>query len=330
MPQKKSEKKEVTEKETMKKGVSKSQVDDQHFWISLDAFKRSTKLTDAAEISKFLEKLERKEYFWEVVVLAMDIRKSSIALVNVEDFQTYHDAICDYVCYLAATWKSHKYIKDTFFDKFTGDGAIFFLTLPEQKEPNRADHEDYDSYKKACNDFENTWINPLKHAVEYAIDLVVKLLDSVLPDIRKTCGTLPQDFGISVGIDAGECLLTDLKASEDYEEDYSRKRSPLEELGGNVTIIGRSVVGATRMVSEAEPYETVINSYPGGKLKAKIDDPNDPAARNVRFNLEPKCVSTKEYDCVEAYRVVSGQLDQMKEQMVYRRVQNETRPLQNK
>jgi hypothetical protein len=148
----------------------------------------------------------------------------------------------------------------------------------------------------------------------------------VLPEIRKTCGTLPGDFGISVGIDAGECLLTDLRASEDYEADYERKKDTFEDLGGNVTVISRPTIDSTRMVSGVEPYEILINSYPGARLKAKIDDPNNPVTKNIRFQLEPKCIYTKEYDCVEAYRVMSGQLEQMKEQMVYHEKWKKTRP----
>ena len=93
-----------------------------------------------------------------------------------------------------------------FFDKFTGDGAIFFLALPDLR----------DAYKLPDESYKNEWVKNLKEAVEYCEKIMIKFLKTTLPEIRKACGTQPCHFGLSIGIDVGECLVTDMQPSEKY------------------------------------------------------------------------------------------------------------------
>ena len=85
----------------------KNTSDDDKYDIRRPLFEQSTGIKDNKAIfNQFLPILHKKDYYWKVIVVSIDIRNSSIALVNVEDFDTYQDTICDYICYIASTWRS--------------------------------------------------------------------------------------------------------------------------------------------------------------------------------------------------------------------------------
>ena len=139
-----------------------------------------------------------------------------------------------------------------------------------------------------------------------------------MPEFRKTCGCLPVDFGISAGIDAGECLLTAIEPSDDFDERYKRyglHKSEAVSASQNVTAIGRPVIGASRMVEAARPYEILVKSYPGGALSARLEDSKDKVGKEIQFCLKRVAVQIKEGEKVEAYRVVSGRIEQLKKTM---------------
>ena len=301
--------------------------------LSHDAIEKSTGLdrTEAKEVADDIYRADETNY-WDVVVVTLDIRKSSIALVNVEDFEEYSNAITDYVCHVFERCKSNEYpckakvknrdgkliAENGWFDKFTGDGVIVFWRLPiepyfkEKEYYGLSPKADYDEklkhYNQMCNE-------TVRVAIEFSIKVAEQFLENALPDIRKTCGLLPADFGMSVGIDAGNCLLTELKASRNYKErckQYGVKFKEKMKVSLNVTAIGRAIIGATRMVQEAKPYEIIVNSYPGSKLKAAMEDSKEEVGRGAKFSLERTIVCTKEYNPVEAYRVLSGNLKHLK------------------
>ena len=305
------------------KKVKKATKVSEDYRLSCDAIMKSTGLLDKRKVEEVRKNIygDDEESYWEVVVVTLDIRRSSIALVNVEDFEEYSNVITDYVCYVMKTCQSKDYpcegegAKSTgengWFDKFTGDGVIVFWRLPD--EPYF--EADYDEKLKR---YYQEWNKTIKSAIEFSIEVTRGFLEVALPDIRKTCGLLPTDFGLSVGIDAGECLLTELRPSRKCEDrfvKFGREREyneGLEPVCPTVTAIGRAIIGANRMVEKAKPYEIIVNSYPGAKLKAALDDPKDKVRQGVKFSLEPTCVCTKEYNPIEAYRVVSGHLEHLK------------------
>ncbi len=315
-----------------KKSKTTSGDAEEDYRLSYEAIKNSTGLVNHAKVEKVRDDIYLDENnYCDVVVVTLDIRKSSIALVNVEDFEEYSNVITDYVCYVVETCQNKKYpckfeAKDNkgkvksengWFDKFTGDGVIVFWRLPiepyEDKKyydmPKKAGYnEKLKHYKQMCNE-------TVRVAIEFSIRVTEQFLENALPDIRKTCGLLPADFGMSVGIDAGNCLLTELKASENYEERCERYGVKYTEdlaVSQNVTAIGRAIIGANRMVQKAKPYEIIVNSYPGSNLKEAMEDSKEEVGRGVKFSLERTIVCTKEYNPVEAYRVVSGHLEHLK------------------
>lgn len=278
---------------------------------------------------------EGRENFCEVVVLSVDIRKSSIALLFVEDFPEYTRALTDFICYIKDNWLNNG---GGFFDKFTGDGAIFFWPLPEPPTRDHEDDEVGDSGKTLIDDYYDSWNDRIKIAINFSIETTCRFMEIFLPDIRKTCSLIPKNFGLSIGIDAGRCFLTELKSSieeEAGEDCYVKRYGPIKNpdldisddgdkederiiVARNVTVIGRPIIGATRMVDAAKPYEILVNSYPGGALKARIDNPNDHTIReNLHFGLELVGRKVKEY-CygpVEAYRVHTDRIEGLKKEL---------------
>ena len=306
-----------------KKTKKKSGSTGEDYHISDEAIKKSTDLDDvkAHIVSDNLYEAQNTNY-WEVVVVTLDIRKSSITLVNLEDFEEYSNVITDYVCYVMKTCQSEYPSKvegevkteHGWFDKFTGDGVIVFWRLPTEPDPDKEYYDmdkdtDYDKKLKLYN---RKWNEGIRGAIEFSIEVTDQFLKVVLPDIRRTCGLLPADFGISVGIDAGTCLLTEMKASRNYKERCKKYRVKYEKdmsVSQNVTAIGRAIIGANRMVQKAKPYEIIVNSYPGGRLKEAM---KEEVGRGAKFSLERTTVCTKEYNPVEAHRVVSGHIEHLK------------------
>ena len=283
--------KKVKKRKKAKKNTGASKEDVGNFRILPKAITQSTGLdkNSATAVAKQIYNDDQTNY-WEVVVVTLDIRKSSIALVNVEDFEEYSNVITAYMGYVMETCqKSKKYpckdeVKDKkgrviekgehgWFDKFTGDGVIVFWRLPiepypEKKYYNLPKNADYDEKLKR---YYQEWNETVRVAIEFSIRVTEQFLENALPGIRKTCGLLPADFGMSVGIDTGYCLLTELKVSKKSQEHFERYglklRKNMQAVSPNVTVIGRAVIGATRMVSQAKAYEIIINSYPGSRLK---------------------------------------------------------------
>lgn len=241
--------------------------------------------------------------YWDVVVVTLDIRKSSLALVNVEDFPCKDD------CEVRE--------ENGWFDKFTGDGVIVFWRLPMEPYTDKPYYildkdTEYDEKLKLYN---QKWNEAIRVAIEFSIEVTKEFLEVALTDIRKTCGLLPIDFGISVGIDAGNCLLTELEASDNFPKRYKKYEEKYEKMlpvSPAVTAIGRAIIGANRMVSSAKPYDIIVNSYPGSNLKEAMEDSKEEVGRGAKFSLERTTVCTKEYNPVEAYRVVSGHLEHLK------------------
>ncbi len=312
-------------------GTSKEDVGD--FRILPEAIIQSTGLDDRDKAKAVAKQIysEEETNYWEVVVVTLDIRKSSIALVNLEDFEEYSNVITAYVGYVMETCQSEEYPcvvepKDNqgktiivenggWFDKFTGDGVIVFWRLPSEPYYEKKYHG-LPPYEKKLERYYQKWNKAVRVAIEFSIKVTEQFLENAIPGIRKTCGLLPADFGMSVGIDAGECLLTELKVSEKCKEHYERYglkyRQKMPAVSQNVTAIGRAIIGANRMVQKAKPYEIIVNSYPGSRLKEAMEDSKEKVGRGAKFSLERTIICTKEYNPVEAYRVVSGHLEHLK------------------
>ena len=312
--------------------------------LSEEAIHNGSSLSrEEGEIARFQSNLAAlgRDNYCEVVVLSVDIRESSIALVNAEDFTEYSRALTDFVCYIKDTWRgafkeSDPKKKGRFFDKFTGDGVLCFWVLPEEPSKDDADTED-EHEKTLLQYFYDIWNERIKQTIDFSVEITCKFMENFLPSIRKACGLLPKRFGLSIGVDAGECLLTELRSSVSvkgfkdwYREQYGEmKRHDNEDevkrglpkrivVSNNVTVIGRPVIGATRMVGVARPYEILVNCYPGAALKAKIDDPRElEIHKDLFFGLELDFRHVKEY-ChgpVEVYRVTTDRIEHLKREL---------------
>ena len=154
------------------------------YHISADAIKRSTGLDakSAKAVAKNIYRIGNQNNYGEVVVVTLDIRKSSIVLVNLEDFEVYSNVITDYVCYVLKKCQSDDFkcqveFKDDdgkitqqecgWFDKFTGDGVIVFWRLPIEPEP---DEKYYHlpinaNYKRKLEVYNEKWNKTIRDAI---------------------------------------------------------------------------------------------------------------------------------------------------------------------
>jgi len=92
--------------------------------------------------------------------------------------------------------------------------------------------------------------------------------EDLMPKIRRNSFNVPDGAGLSFGLDCGPVYFTNV--------------------GKDISILGKPVVGAVRMVQAASPYEVVINRGYGDRLIA---------AGLIKNGLELKLASrkTKEY-----------------------------------
>ena len=97
-------------KKAIKKGGRRTGPEGKYH-ISSQAVSKSTGLDQkkAKDIATNLYKKNDNTNYCEVVIVTLDIRSSSIALVNLEDFEEYSQVITDYVCYVVKTCQSKAY-----------------------------------------------------------------------------------------------------------------------------------------------------------------------------------------------------------------------------
>ena len=93
----------------------------------------------------------------------------------------------------------------------------------------------------------------------------------VMNEYRSNSRNFPAGVGLSLGVDSGPCSLV--------------------EIGGGLDIIGPPVVGASRMVCAAQPFETLFNVSIGAKL---YENRKEMAAKHG-IHVSKKKINTKEY-----------------------------------
>jgi class 3 adenylate cyclase len=111
-------------------------------------------------------------------------------------------------------------------------------------------------------------------------DALLSIFPEVMNEYRTNSTNFPADTGLSLGIDSGLCSLVNIE---------------------DLNIIGPPVVGASRMVAEAEPFEILFNVSIGTWLNKD----KERLARDYGIHIERKYIKTAEYGETgqEAYSV---------------------------
>jgi class 3 adenylate cyclase len=109
---------------------------------------------------------------------------------------------------------------------------------------------------------------------------LLSIFPEVMNEYRTNSTNFPADIGLSLGIDSGLCTLVNIE---------------------DLNIIGPPVVGASRMVAEAEPFEVLFNVSIGTWLNKD----KERLARDYGIHIERKYIKTAEYGETgqEAYSV---------------------------
>ncbi len=163
----------------------------------------------------------------------MDIRDSTTFMLHVEDFDAYARIIANFIAYVKISATE----TGGWFDKFTGDGALLFWPT--------------DSLDAKL----------LARVLDFATKVQENFIGVTIPSFRVVAGCVPESFGLSIGIDFGRCLLSNL--AHDQNLKIGGQPVPPEATPGAVTVLGRAVVGSMRMVSAAKAHQIVLNEGPG-------------------------------------------------------------------
>jgi class 3 adenylate cyclase len=111
-------------------------------------------------------------------------------------------------------------------------------------------------------------------------DALLSIFPEVMDEYRTNSTNFPADIGLSLGVDSGLCTLVNIE---------------------DLNVIGLPVVGASRMVAEAEPFEVLFNVSIGTWLNKD----KERLARDYGIRIEKKSIKTAEYGETgqEAYSV---------------------------
>jgi class 3 adenylate cyclase len=111
-------------------------------------------------------------------------------------------------------------------------------------------------------------------------DALLSIFPEVMNEYRTNSTNFPAGTGLSLGVDSGLCTLVNIE---------------------DLNIIGPPVVGASRMVTEADPYEVLFNVSTGSWLNKD----KDRLAKDYGICIERKYIQTAEYgeNGQEAYSV---------------------------
>lgn len=172
------------------------------------------------------------------IVVNIDLRSSTTFMLHVENFVGFADTLAGFTTYVKQTCVAN----NGWFDKFTGDGALFFWTT----NPSLSGKE---------------LLGPIKTVLNIQMNFVTRFL----PEFRLSAGAVPEGFGLAIGIDWGRCLLSDLKPKETIIVDGVVVGD--KPVSMSITPLGRPVVGATRMADSARAHQIILNEQPGELLQ---------------------------------------------------------------
>lgn len=230
-----------------------------------------SKAISVAEATKISRSLFRKKNTVKAVVAALDIRRSTTFMLHVEDFDWYARKLANFIAFV----RSAAATRGGWFDKFTGDGALLFWPDDE------------------------LGTNLLTRVLDFATVVQTNFIKTTLPQFRVVAGCIPENFGLSIGLDYGRCLLSDMQPETTVTYDGKPLASSLHP--SSITVLGRAVVGAVRMVGAAGPHETLLNEGPGEFFyriweEHKLDHPE---IQIKRVMVENKDLASRQF----AYRL---------------------------
>jgi len=173
--------------------------------------------------------------FTHAIVVNLDIRSSTTFMLHVEDFPRFADNLAGFATYVKQSCTS----KGGWFDKFTGDGAMFFWV----------------------SDSDVLVAKQLLAATQVAVNIQMNFIQHFLPIFRLSAGCVPENFGLGIGMDWGRCMLSDLKPSGTFGVDGVKVG--IEPVAMATTLLGRAVVGSARLAKYARAHQILLNEQPG-------------------------------------------------------------------
>jgi class 3 adenylate cyclase len=175
-----------------------------------------------------------------LLTLAADIRNSTLLQEEAINFGAHAMFLTRFV---QAAIDTVRNIGGGWFDKFTGDGFLAYWLLA------RTQGERWVRPLAAEDDDDPRSWEQLQSALNSVLILHWFFERRVINDFRLNSQNMPEGTGLAIGLDAGPAYFA--------------------VVGDDVTILGKPVVGAFRMVSAAGADETVANTQLGQRLQRR-------------------------------------------------------------
>ena len=191
------------------------------------------------EPSEEFKKLLRVGHSFQMVVLAADIRRSTLLMKESVDLTEFANTIGAFV----SAARSLVRREHGWFDKFTGDGFLAYWLVDAEF----FERDDSEPLILRGQEPDALCLSGMR-ALHASCALIEDFNRVAVPHLRANSRNFPRSDGLSMGIDAGPCNIVDI--------------------AGALTIVGPAVVGAVRMVNSATlPDETIMNVYLGEYLQ---------------------------------------------------------------
>jgi len=166
----------------------------------------------------------------QMFVMAADIRSSTLLMKEAVRFERFASTMDKFVTAVRRGIGS----SGGWFDKFTGDGFLAYWIVQ-----SGSDDVYHESFVQAAGN--------MTHSARTLVEFFER---RVLEDFRSNSRNLPENVGLSMGLDAGPGYLV--------------------QIADELTVVGSPVVGAVRMVTAAEaPGEIIANVFLGERLRAE-------------------------------------------------------------
>jgi class 3 adenylate cyclase len=122
---------------------------------------------------------------------------------------------------------------------------------------------------------ENNFVELMDTVLDFSCAVMDNFRTYYYPTFVSNMRNVPSGIGLSIGVDAGPCHLL--------------------PIAGDLTIVGSPIVGSVRMNGACEPYQLLLNAYPGTRLVEGMRHQHGRLSANLSYRLVPRVIETKEY-----------------------------------
>lgn len=122
---------------------------------------------------------------------------------------------------------------------------------------------------------ESNFVEIMDTVLDFSCAVMDNFRTYYYPTFVSNMRNVPSGIGLSIGVDAGPCHLL--------------------SIAGDLTIVGSPIVGSVRMNDACQPYQLLLNAYPGTRLLEGMRNKPGKLSADLTYRVAPKIIATKEY-----------------------------------